>query len=455
MDFHVRLKNIFARFAYGESALKHVMIIAGGTLVAQGLTVASMPVLSRIYSPSDFGVLAVFSSVIAILNQLSGFRYHFAIPLPKMNRYANALVALSLCLQIIFVFLLSILIFFFGEAILEKLSLTKLTPYRWLIPAGLLGIGAYTVLTQWAIRGKFFAVIGRTKISQCVSGAATKILLGIWGFRPLGLLLGTVIAQAGGISTLILPLLRNKTKLDLPKIEEIRRVLLRYRKFPLFSMWGALLNTLSINIMPVLLAVFYDAKIAGLYGMAQHILQMPMYFLGQAIGQVFLQRASTAKYEGQLARVSLDSFSALIRTGSTAVLALGFFSPWIFSFVLGEQWWEAGEISRMLALYMSVNFAYSPLSRLFSILDKQDFFLLAEILRIASLALPLFFWGKTFSPLTMIFIVSILNCCFAFVFCVFLLNKAGNSLSAILKLFLKFYFPFIFLYLSALFLASI
>lgn len=451
MNFSVRLKMFFNRFANPESALRHVTLIAGGTLVAQGLTVASMPVLSRIYSPADFGILAVFTSTIAILNELSGFRYHYAIPLPKEERYANALVALSLVLQLIFVFLLSITVFFFGDLILGKLSITELAPYSWLVPFGLLGIGTYIVLTQWAIREKLFSAIGKTKITQCVSGAAAKILLGILGFRPSGLLLGTVISQAGGIGTLIRPIREKKKGASLPKIEEMRRVLLRYRKFPLFSMWGGLLNTLSAHIMPVLLVAFYDARTAGLYGMAQQILQIPLIFLGQAVGQVFLQRASQARFTGRLSQVSLETFSLLIRTGSVAVLALGFFSPWLFAFGLGERWREAGEISRMLALYLSVNFTYSPLSRLFSIMDMQEFYLLAEILRLTTLALPLFLWGETFTPLSMIFVISALNGLFAFSFCVFLLLKAENSLTVVLKPIMKYYIPPLAAYLIGIF----
>jgi len=93
------LRNFLNRLLPKGSAMRHVSILAGGTTIAQGLNVAIMPVLSRIYSPSDFGVMAVFVSVTAILTELSGFRYHLAIPLPKQERYAKALIVLSSLLQ--------------------------------------------------------------------------------------------------------------------------------------------------------------------------------------------------------------------------------------------------------------------------------------------------------------------------------------------------------------------
>ena len=92
-----RLKDAFvkSRFAHPESAARHVSIIAGGTVIAQAVGILTMPIVSRIYSPADYGIMAVYASVIAILGELSSFRYHLAIPLPKRERYANALVILS------------------------------------------------------------------------------------------------------------------------------------------------------------------------------------------------------------------------------------------------------------------------------------------------------------------------------------------------------------------------
>ena len=185
--------KIINKLASPGSAISQVTFVAGGTVVAQALNVLILPIVSRIYSPADYGVMAVYSSVIAILSELSGFRYYLAIPLPKNKKYAEALIFLSLMIQICFVSLVSFILLFFGKDIFSKFSLNALTPYMFLIPVGLLFIGVYRILMQWSIREGSFQAIGVTKISQCITGAGAKIGLGLLGIKPAGLLLGVII----------------------------------------------------------------------------------------------------------------------------------------------------------------------------------------------------------------------------------------------------------------------
>lgn len=449
-----RIRNFLNRLFPKGSAMRHVSILAGGTTIAQGINIAIMPVLSRIYSPADFGVMAVFVSVTSILMELSGFRYHLAIPLPKHERYAKALVVLSFILQAVFVVFISAVFLVFGKPFLGKISMDALVPYRYLIPVGVAGMGAYIALTQWAIREKLFHTIARTKVTQSVSGILTKVILGLLGIRPFGLLLGSIIGQAGGITTLARSLVKNKG-IPKPPLEDIKRVALRYRKFPMYSTWGGVLNTLRRQIMPVLLIVLYNPQIAGWFAMAQNLLQIPVVFVGEAIGQVFLQRASIAKHEGDLAGVSLRFFAILIQTGSTIVLVISIFSPWIFPVLLGEKWRSAGEISQVLALYFSINFAYSPLSRLFSITDRQNVILFVEISNFIVVILTLFITSKVLSVLLVFFAVNLVDLVFSLGLIVYLLSKVGNSLSEIVAPLKKFYMLPVAIYLTALLLGGV
>lgn len=98
-----RLESFIDRFLPKGSAMRHVSIIAGGTTIAQIINITTTPVLSRIYLPEDFGVMAAFLSVIAILNEATGLRYPLAIPLPKHDRYADALIVLSFLIQFVLV----------------------------------------------------------------------------------------------------------------------------------------------------------------------------------------------------------------------------------------------------------------------------------------------------------------------------------------------------------------
>ena len=423
-----KIHKLFAQtpFVKPGSAVRHVSLIAGGTVVAQVIGILTIPIVSRIYSPSDYGVTAVYAFVVAVLGELSGLRYYFAIPLPKNEKYAKAIVVLSLGLHVVFVIVVALILFIFGDFLLRNLSLTELIPYRALVPLGLLATGIYVTLTQWSIREKLFSPIARTKITQSLSGSATKILLGLLGMRPLGLLIGTIVAQGGGILTLLRSLLREKGIPHAEK-EDLLRVALRYRKFPQYDTFSGLFITIGQKISDVVFVALYSTSTAGLFVMAQQLLAIPSTFVGAAIGQVFLQRGSVAKQNGNLDALFARTCRTLMRLGFFPVLFISFFAPHLFSWFLGEQWRQAGVFARMISPWIAINFVYSPISHVFSILERQNIALFFELfhlpLRITALYLGAHFGTEETSLLFFV----VVNFTMYLVKMFYLNNASGNS----------------------------
>lgn len=415
------------------SAIRHISVLTSFTAIAQGINVAIMPLLSRIYSPEDFGIMAVFVSLTSILVELSGFRYYFAIPIPKETRFANALIILSFSIQAVFVSLLCLLLYCFGKPLLTIISMENLIRYRVLIPLAIGSMGVYLILTQWAIREGLFRVIGQTRITQSVCGAITMIVLGIFGLKPLGLLLGTIIARAGGIGTLGLAIIKGK---GLPRStkRDVIYVASRYRKFPLYETWSGLLNTLGGQIVPILLISLYSSQIAGFFAMAQRLLAIPASFIGKAVGQVFYQRASIAKHQGRIDSVSIRAYTILFQVGIFPVLMLSLFAPSLFSFALGDNWIIAGYFARLIGPWVAFAFACSPLDVLFAVLEIQGTRLLIEmiqnLLKVAAVFVGTFLGG----PYVSLGLLCIIGVCTYLVKMLFLLSAAGNSIREIIIL---------------------
>ena len=59
--------------------------------MARAFGLAAIPVLSRLYSPSEFGGFALYTSTVLVLAPLATLRYHVAIALPTGERSAAAL----------------------------------------------------------------------------------------------------------------------------------------------------------------------------------------------------------------------------------------------------------------------------------------------------------------------------------------------------------------------------
>ena len=372
------LKNHITFFFKSDNSFKHVSIIAGGAIIAQGFSVFIMPFLSRIYSPEDFGVLAIFSSVMSIAMQLTFLNYHFGIALPKSNRYCNAIVYLCLIIHIFFSIIFTVFIFTIGDFVFIKLSMNSLIKYKALLPIAVFCAGGYAALTQWAIRERAFSSISKTKITQSILGGLVKITLGLLSMKPVGLLIGTIIGQASGITSLLKSILKVQ---GFPKtsIKDIKRCAIKYRKFPMYDTWACMLNTITAQITPILIVSFFGTMQAGYFSIAQQLLQIPMVFIGQAIGQVFLQKASRAKYDGGIKDLTFTTYNVLVAGGLFPLLLLSFLAPQIFAFVLGEEWYEAGKMARLLGPLIALTFVFSPISHIFNIFNKQELSLLLEI----------------------------------------------------------------------------
>jgi O-antigen/teichoic acid export membrane protein len=153
----------------------------------------------------------------------------------------------------------------------------------------------------------------------------------------------------------------------------------RYRRFPLFDTWSALMNAVSWQLPALLLSRFFSAAVVGHYALGFRTLQLPMSLVGTAIGQVFFQRAAAAKRERRLSGLVEKAFGQLAKLGLFPLLMLSLVGRELFVLVFGPDWAEAGVFAQLLAPWIFCWFISSPLSTLISVLEKQRFGLFMNI----------------------------------------------------------------------------
>src|SRR6476620_5964900 len=188
---------------------RSVVTLASGTAIAQLLLALAMPVLTRLYTPADYGSLAVYSSTLTVLLVVASLRYEVAIPLPEDESAAASLLALTVALLTGMAAMLSLLVWLGGDAFVDLFRVPALRPYLWLVPVGLFGAGMYQALSYWAIRRRAFTRIARTKLSQGIGQVVSQIALGIARAGAPGLLIGDVIGRVAGGGGLALLAMRD------------------------------------------------------------------------------------------------------------------------------------------------------------------------------------------------------------------------------------------------------
>lgn len=377
------MKELIRRFLPRNRFARSVSILAGGTAAGQIIVVVASPILTRLYSPEDFGVLAVFAGLLAILGVVASLRYQLAIPLPESDEDAANVTVLSLLVVAFMAALATLIIWLWGDSFATLLNVPTLSPHLWLLPVGLLLTGTYQVFNYWAIRTKAFPEIARTKLTQALSMVGVQ--LGAYTLGPLSLILGQVFGQAAGTTSLGVLTVRQK----LPtfrrvRVSSIRTAAIRYRHFPIYSTWGGFFNSSSTQLPTILFASLFSPAAAGIYMLSHRVLAMPMQLLGRAIGDIFLSTAPTAYRNGDLKSLVAKTHSVLANIAMPPLLVLVIAGPDLFSIVFGEEWRMAGEFARWMAPWLYLQFITSPLSLLFVTLEKQKHELILQAVLLAS-----------------------------------------------------------------------
>jgi O-antigen/teichoic acid export membrane protein len=396
------------------SVFSNMAILTGGNVVARLISFATIPIISRLYSPQDFGVLAVYASSLALLIPLANFRYSVTIPIARNERSGINLVFLCFSIQIIMTLFVAFILFFAREPIFSLVSMQKMIPYWWLVPLGFMGIGIYETLTNWATRIKDFRSIAKTKASQAIFSSAFKIGLGYMGFRPLGLLLGHIASQVAGIS--LLGRKFKETSIDVKRAVSLSKMIFlakRFAKFPIYQIPSRFLLALSVQMPVLFIAATFGSDTAGLFGMAVSVVAIPMQLFGQTLSQAYYgEIAKIGKNKPhEIKELSIGLIKRLIIISLPIFLIFVSFAPTIFSVILGSQWTKAGEFAVFLSFYLLSQFISSPFVHTLNVLEMQSLFFVINVTRVV-LIVSIFVLSKIFlfSALLSIAIYSIVLC---------------------------------------------
>jgi len=425
----------FIRKIKSNAFYQNIAVVAGGNAFANLIGVVSAPIITRLYTPQDYGIFAVFSSVIAILGSVATLRYSIAIPLPRKTKISNDIIKLSLIVSFLFSLFITIVILTFGRFITNKLSLNNIEPYLFFIPITIFGRGIYNTLTNWAVRKKQYKLITRTKVSQGIISAVTKIGLGIIGLKPLGLILGAIIQEFGGNTTLFRKFFK-QTPFFLKKIDfkGIIYVAKRYKKFPLIQTWSHLLLNLGNELPVLLLGTVFDYKVAGIYGLANKIINVPMFLIGRSVSQVYFGEISNIGIQNsqKIYKLSKSILKKMFVIGLIPVMLIMAFGPWLFMVVFGQEWHEVGVYARYLTLYILTSFIASPFENVFNLYEKQNLQLILNIIKLSSVVIVFVISSYlNLSPVNTIGIYSIIMTIYYIVLSSILfrvLKKASNNI---------------------------
>lgn len=396
--------------------LKGVSALASGTVGAQLVTVLASPLLTRFYTPEDFGVLAVFIALLGVLSVVSSVRYELAIPLARTAAEALNILVLAVSINIVCSLAIGLLLLGLHENILRLLDVPLLAPYLWVLPIGVILVGTYRALTFWAVREKTFSVIAQTKLTQAILSVGTQLAVGVAHGGPLGLVTGQVISQSAGMMVLGRRLFERFG--DFKRFIRRRRLAasaIRHARFPKFDLAAAAINTTAANLPQFLLAALFAPAVAGYYLLAWRVVSMPVAVLGQAVGHALYANAREAAGKGCLFGFVWRIAGILALLMVVPLTALFAWGEQLFLLIFGPDWGTAGCYAGWLIVGAAVQFIYSPISLMLLATNSQHVNLAIQMIILVGKLGAIFFGYLNGDPFKAVIMLSLTDmCCYSF-----------------------------------------
>lgn len=421
--------------------VSNVLIMSSAPLLTQIISFLLMPIITRLYSPTVFGLFNIFGSVVGPLTTFSTFGYQQSIVLPKKNQDAVSLVYGSLAIAIFSYIFILFVVLLTPESIWFNLHIHSIRVFWWLIPLSILIHGINVSFIGWNQRATNYSTIVASRVVNAAVNKGFIIVAGIAGYATTGalisgFLIGATTMALVQIAPFLIYLIKDK-KLYL-YYKQIIAVLKRYKKFPLFIMSSDLLYRMTYSTIIILLVAYFSEAVAGYYGMAIMMTGIPSVLIGTSIGEVFYQKAAKEKDTVHSNEIYIKLFSKLVKLSIFSFLLLAILSNELFTLFLGTKWQAAGSYTQILCFQMFISFIMAPILSLIKVYEKQQFFFYLQLSLLIISIVAIIIGGSLFNEYIAIALLSMFNGVITLLFGLFIFYQTDVPLKNILYIIIKY-----------------
>ncbi|WP_419813546.1 lipopolysaccharide biosynthesis protein [Bacterioplanoides sp.] len=381
-----------------KTYLKNLSFQGAGNVIAQVINIVSLPLVTRLYAPDDLGMLKVFIEALAFLTILMSLRVEHLIMLPKKERDAELLFrfvlscgALSSLLVTSFIVILVVFDYVEDGYIL------------WLL---LLPVTSYIlVLSQSAQyisqRADDFKVSGISEVVNKFSNSLYTIIYGIFNAGGIGLAIGILVGFT------FKGVIFSKKIIHLLNIHFVRNIavgikIIRSRDYKklIFSLVSSHSLLAVTSISPLwYISYNWDGEKLGFFSLVLSTLVLPTALIGQAVGQVYYQRASRLHANGECFKdLFLNNIKLLVLLGVSGYSIVFFYGEILYTFVFGDKWLYSGQIAEFYVFAALIGFVsipfektslivnawwYSPIWYVLRVVTTLLVILISELLRVS------------------------------------------------------------------------
>ncbi len=344
--------------------LKNVATLISGATFVQVIAILIYLILSRIYTPEDFGVFGLYMSIVSITGILSTGKYEMAVLLPKHDNDALALLKLMGLITAGFSIFLAFPVVFLNKFFCRILNNDDISIWLYFIPLSTLFVGLFQGMKVYSNRFKEYRIITAANIIQSLTNSAGKLAIGSFVAGPAGLIAGSVLGEVTGAATFIGRFLkRQRIKREIIERGRIFEMAKKYNMFPRFNMLQSVINNFSGSLPIFVFSSFFTPAITGFFTMGYSIVYRPVNMVATAFYQVLSQRTIEKQNQGIRLYPDVKKFLyGLLKLVTVPFLLVGIFAPAIFRIALGQEWEEAGKYTQIIIPWFFATCLTMPLS---------------------------------------------------------------------------------------------
>ena len=392
--------------------VRNVLTLMSGTTIAQAIPVVVTPILTRIYSPSEFGLFAVYMALISIGAMIATGRLEMAVLIARKDSEALQLAVISFVISGIISLLVLVAVAVWGQQIATLSGQPGLENWLYIVPFSIFLFSVYKVLLHWLNRKKQYGLMSQNRVIQSGSISALQVAVGLAPKITTGLAIADCLGRA---AALLLILRRITATVKLPEFNRVRQYALirRYRNFPFLGSPASLLNVLSLQMPYVIIPAIFTSAIAGMYFLVFRVLMLPIALIGESMMEVFRSKAmEDLKEYGTCRPLFIKTLLSLTVIGLPPALLLILFGQEIFAFVFGEDWREAGLYATILTPMALFRLVCAPLGGVLFIREKLKLILLLQSFFFVMVALSLVLGWMQKDPVLLVSFLSVSGCLF-------------------------------------------
>lgn len=359
---------------------KNTFTLTVGSSIAQVFPMLFYPILGRIFTPSQFGFLALITSITSVLTILATGRYENSILIAETKNDAANIVGLTLIISSSFLSLSIIFLNIFSERLGIWFNEPLLKRWVLICPISAFFIIIFNCYNEWCVRNKYYINLSWNKIINSGSINANKLFLGLVNIASNGLVVGDLIGRIFSATGCIVRALKKDREYFHFSFNRLKYLAKRYKDFPKINLPAQLLNIVGFSLPIFFISAYFKSAEVGYFAVMMDAFVLPESIISSSIRDVFRQRA----YEefvrtGRCFEIYKRLLILMFLFGTIGAIILFFILPDIFSIIMGQQWRMSGEYAQILLPMMVLDFIAMSLSSVLIIVEKLRIILFWQI----------------------------------------------------------------------------